>query len=103
MKLTQQDQKRVNDVLRARDIAHDQVKHINCIRIHPTETWAHLKGKVEYCHRLYKERKPFLTEVWTADHKQRFDILDILDNNNIEIETGKSKNKLYKGDEVIFV
>ena len=103
MKLTQQDQKRVNDVLRSRNIAYDQYKFINCIRIHPTETLAHLKGKVKYCHKLYKERKPFLTEVWTADHKQRFDILDLLDNLDIEISTGKSKNKKYTNDVVIHI
>lgn len=103
MKLTQQDQKRVNDVLRSRNIAHDQFKFMNCVRPHPTETDAHWGGKQKKCRELYNEGKPFLCEVWTADHKQRFDILDILDNINIEIETGKSKNKVYKGDEVIFV
>lgn len=103
MKLTQEDQRILNNTLRSRDIHPDQVKHINCIRIHPTETWPHLKGKVAYCHRLYKDKKPFLTEVWTRDRKQRFDLLNLLDDEDIEFETGKSKDKLYKGDRVIFV
>ena len=80
-----------------------KVKFINCPRFHPTETDEHWEGKQKKCRELYKEGHPFLSEVWTADHKQRFDILDLEDNINYEIETGKSKNKIYPGDEVIFV
>lgn len=103
MKLTQKDQKRINDVLRSRDIHPDQYKHINCVRMHPTETDAHWEGKQRKCRQLYKEDRPFLCEVWTRDRKQRFDILELIDNLDIEISTGKSKNKKYTNDIVIHV
>ena len=103
MKLTQEDQRRVNDTLRARDIHPDQHKHINCVRPHPTETDPHWEGKQKECRRLYKAKLPYLTEVWTRDRSKRFDILNLLEDEVIEIETGMSKNKTYTGDRVIFV
>jgi len=101
MKLSRKEWIRINDALRGREIDSSQFKHLNCIRIHPTESDEHFFKKVEKCRELFKLGHPFLTECWTKDHKQRFDILDLEMNEDIEIETGKSKNKIYKGDVVL--
>ena len=103
MKLTRNQQITVNNTLRRRDIDPSQQKHINCIRIHPTETENHFVAKCMICWQLYKDKHPFIAEVWTRDHKQRFDVLDLVDDVDIEIETGKSKSKTYKGDKVVNV
>lgn len=103
MKLGPKEWKRIRDVLRARDIDHSQVKHINCVRMHPTETDEHWDGKQKLCRKLYKMKHPYICEVWTADHKKRYDVLDLEDDEDYEIETGKSKQKTYKGDTVINV
>jgi len=89
---------RINSVLRKRKIHHDQIKHINCIRIHATESKKHFMKKAGICYDLFKQGHDFLTEAWTTDRKQRFDILDLTDDIDIEIETGKSKKKRYKAD-----
>lgn len=101
MKYTRKDWMRIREVLRNRNIHHDQVRHINCIRIHPTESDEHFYEKVKVCRALFKEGKPFITEAWTNDRKQRFDILNLFDDEDIEIETGKSKKKQYKADKEI--
>lgn len=103
MKLTKNQQMRVNQILRDRDIDWSQAKHINCVRLHPTETPKHFMRKCELAYALHVLGRPFLTEVWTRDHKQRFDFLDLVDDLDYEIETGKSKDKKYKGDVVVKV
>jgi hypothetical protein len=94
------DWKKINDTLRSRNIHHDQTKHIDCIRQHPTESDEHFKMKCKRARELFKEGKPFLTEVWTTDRRKRFDLLNLEDNVDEEFETGKSLFKVYKGDVV---
>lgn len=95
------DWKRINDILRKRDIDSSQHKFINCIRIHSTESDEHFNEKVRICRELFKIGHPFLTEVWTRNHDKRLDILDLEDDIDSEIESGKSKNKSYQGDVVV--
>jgi len=93
MKTTKKDWLRINNILRSRNIAHDQTKHINCFRFHPTESKAHRDEKFRICSNLYDRGHPFLCEVWTADRKRRFDILDLEDDVVIEIETNFNVDK----------
>lgn len=101
MKYSKKEWLMIRKVLKQRKIHHDQVKHINCIRIHPTESDEHFYKKAIACRWLFKQGHPFLTEAWTEDRKKRFDIIDLKDDIDIEIETGKSNKKAYKGDMVI--
>ena len=91
----------IRNCLRKRNIHPDQHKHINCIRIHPTETYEHFIEKCKQVWQLHKIGHDFLTEAWTENRKQRFDILDLIDDIDIEIETGKSKKKKYKADKEV--
>lgn len=84
---------RINQILKKRKIHRDQYNHINCIRIHPTESYEHFSEKCELAWNLFKAKKPFLTEAWTSDRKRRFDVLDLIDDIPYEIETGKSYDK----------
>ena len=86
---------RINHILKKHNISHDQFKHINCIRIHPTESDEHFLEKVKICRKLFKNGHQFLTEAWTVDRKRRFDIIDLIDDIIYEIETD---NKIDKGD-----
>jgi len=99
------DWKRINDVLRKRNIHHDQVKHINCIRLHPKESPAQRMKKIEIAVKLYEEGKPFLTEAWTSDRKKRFDVLNLIDDIDYEITTDMKKemSKSYVADKIIEV
>ena len=100
MKLTKKEYIRINQVLRDRNIHWDQVKHINCVRPHPTESDEHAEWKHKECRKLYKMKHPYLTEVWTFDRKIRYDILDLKDDIDIEIDLSHSSKK-YKGDKII--
>jgi len=100
MKLNRKDYIRVNQILRERNIDTSQFKHVNCCRHHQTESKEHWAAKVKTCYELYKKGHPYLTEVWTSDKKKRYDILDLKDNIDIEIEKSRSK-KSYKGDREI--
>ena len=94
---------KIRETLRKRRIHPDQVKHINCIRIHNKESRRHFLKKAEICYNLFKQKHNFITEAWTEDRRKRFDILDLVNNVDIEIETGKSKSKKYKGDEEVYL
>ena len=96
MKLTRNQQMRVNQILRDRDIDPSQQKFIGMLRFHPTETDAHADAKYALCRRLYKEGIPFISEALTRDRKKRFDVLELIDDIDHEVETGMSKNKTYK-------
>jgi len=93
--------RRTREILRKRRIHPDQTRHINCVRIHNKESKKHFLKKAEICYELSKQNHNFLTEAWTDDRRQRFDILDLTDDIDIEIETGKSKRKKYKPDKEI--
>lgn len=93
----------INDCLRERDIHHDQRRHINCIRIHPTESERHFLEKCRTAYKLFKSKHDFLSEAWVTNRSQRFDILDLTLNEDYEIETGLSKKKKYKADKEVKV
>lgn len=97
MKLTKKKLTTVNNTLRKRDIHWDQRQHINCIRIHNTESREHFLGKCKVAYELHQIGVPFITEAWTTDRKKRYDLLELLNDFDYEFETGKSKKK-YKGD-----
>ena len=94
---------RINNTLRNRKIHHDQAKHINCVRFHPKESFKQRMKKCEIASKLYSDGIPFLTEVWTADRKKRFDILDLENDIDYEITTDikKELKKIYKGDKIV--
>jgi hypothetical protein len=92
--------KRINDILRKRDIHPDQRPHIGCIRQHPKETDEHFFEKCRIARELYKEGKPYIVECWNLKRDKRYDILDLEDDLNIEITTDikRENKKKYKGD-----
>ena len=68
--------------------------------IHPTESDNHFLAKCKKAKELYDLGIPFITEAWTEDRSQRFDLLDLDSGIDYEFETGKN-TKNYKGDIVI--
>lgn len=85
----------INKVFRDLDLHPSQRKYVNCIRLHPTESLQHFKAKCEICRDMMLHDIPFLTEVWTADQKRRFDVVDLENGEVIEIEC---KKNVYKTD-----
>lgn len=100
--MNQKDWKQINGILREKQIDSSQIKFINCVKIHPTETQEHFMAKALESFKLVKEGYPVLTEVWTADHRRRFDLLDLSDGRVIEFETDKKIKKL-DADKTIYV
>jgi hypothetical protein len=88
---------RTNEVLRLNNIDRDQRQHINCIRIHPTESDEHFTWKVNKSRELFKSGHPFLTECFADCRKRRFDIIDLEDN---IIYEGETTNIQKPGDNV---
>ena len=104
MNLTRNEWIRIRTTLRNRDIHHDQVKFLNCVRFSPTESKEHRRKKFEICEKLYFEDKvPFLTEAWNQQRTTRLDILDLIGDIDYEIETDLKRKKSYEGDVVIEV
>jgi hypothetical protein len=101
--IARKDWLRINKILRERNIDPSQIKHINCIRMHPTESEKHFLAKAKRAFCFYKSKTPFLTEVWTKDHKKRYDLLHLIDDIDYEFETGKSKKKKYKADKEVTI
>jgi len=93
MKLTRGDWLKINEIIRKRNIAHDQVKHINCFRFHKSESTEHRQKKFDMCCELYDKGHPFICEAFTEDRKRKFDVLGLKDDIVYEIETGKSYSK----------
>ena len=93
MKFTRNEQMRINNILRSRNIHNDQVKHINCFRFHKSEGKEHRMKKFELCCELYDKGIPFICECFTTDRSRKFDILNLIDNEVIEVETGHSYSK----------
>ena len=73
----------MNKTMRELNIDRDS-RQINCIKIHPTEGEKHFKMKCELAYTLYNSNKPFLTEAFANNRKQKFDIIDLLENEVIE-------------------
>ena len=68
-------------------------KHVNCIRIHKTETPSHRNKKIELCLNLLDEGRDFVTEARTVDRSRRYDIY-LLDSGDVwEIETDHGVEK----------
>ena len=92
----------INNTLRERDIDPSQSKFINVVRHHVSETELHFLAKAKFCFSLYKSDTPYLCEAITKDHLRKYDILNLVDNQIVEIETSK-KNIKKDGSITIFV
>jgi len=84
MKLTKKDYEKINKTMRDLKIDNDS-RQINCIKIHPTESEKHFKMKCEIAFSLYNNNKPFITEAFANNRKHKFDIVDLLENEVIEV------------------
>ena len=84
MKITKKEWGKINKTMRELNIDRDS-RQINHIKIHPTESRKHFDMKCEIAFSLYNNNKPFLTEAFANKRKQKFDIIDLLDNEVIEI------------------
>ncbi len=93
MKATKKEIIRIWEVIKLRNLDESGFKHINCVRIHPTESKEHFLKKCEIAWEIHSEGKPFLTEALTKNKKRRYDVLDLIDNIAYEVETGKSNKK----------
>lgn len=93
MRLTKSQQERVNNFMRRLDIDPGSKMHMNCVRIHPTESLRHFMKKCEEAWEIYQDGKPFWSEAFTRNYKRKFDILDPLGWGIIELETDPKVNK----------
>jgi len=84
---------RINKVLRKRNIDPNQVKFINTVRHHITESDEHWKAKCDKCRELFLMKHDYISEVWTLDNKKRIDVLDLIDDIAFEFETDHKVNK----------
>ena len=92
MKITKNIQEKINKTMRELNIDRDS-RNINHIRIHPTEGVQHFKMKCEVCWNLYHENKPFLCEAFANNRKQKFDVVDLLENEVVEIVIKSDTNR----------
>ena len=92
MKITKDIQKQINITMRELNIDRDS-RNINHIRIHPTEGFKHFKLKCEACWDLYQENKPFLCEAFANNRKQKFDVVNLIDNEVVEIVIKSDTNR----------
>jgi len=83
MKLTKKQMETINKTMRELNIDRDS-RQLNCIKIHPAESKKHFDMKCEIAFSLYNNNKPFLTEAFANNRKQKFDIIDLLENEVIE-------------------
>ena len=93
MNIKKEEWKTINSVLRELQIDKDS-RQINMIKIHgPKESWLHFMTKVKICWDLYQKGHPFLTEAWANNRKSKFDIVDLLENEVIEIDIKSKPNR----------
>ena len=95
-------QEQINNSIRELDLEQGQAKTMNAIKIHQKEGEEHFKMKCKICWDLHKEDKDFLTEAYTKDRSRKFDIVDLIDCDVIEIES-KLKNMKKDADKTIYI
>lgn len=85
---------KINNTMRELNIDRS-CRQINHFKFHPAEGEWHRKKKFDICCSLYDAGKPFLCEaVGCVDGKQRrFDIIDLLENEVIEVESENNREK----------
>jgi len=83
MKLTKKHYEKINKTIRTLNIDKDS-RQINIYRFTKEGRW-HRKKKFEICCELYDKGHPFLTEATANNRKQKFDIVDLLENEVIEV------------------
>jgi len=91
MKLGKKEFERINQTLRELNIDRDS-RHINCFKF-ASEGHRHRRMKFKVCEELYEQGKPFLCEATANGGKQRFDVVDLLDGEVIEIDFKSTPNR----------
>ena len=71
--------------------------HRNCIRLNVGNTFDHEQAKIIICMALALEKKEFITEAVTLDRKERYDIINLDDDERIEIETDPKRAERFEG------
>lgn len=92
MKLTGKHWKRINQTIRDLKIDNDS-RHINHFRFHPTEGKTHRDTKFRICGEMYDNGRPFLCEAFAENRKHKFDIVDLLDGEVIEVDIGNEPDR----------
>ena len=85
MKIGKKEWEQINRTMRDLDIDKDS-RQINTFKFTKEGEW-HRKKKFDVCCQLYESNHPFLCEAYSNNKKRKFDIVDLIENEVIEIES----------------
>jgi len=84
--MTPKEQRQINDFMRNLDIEPECIRHKNCVKFHPTESWEHFHKKAREAFMIYQSGRPVWVECYTRKRDRKFDILDPLGDGIVEIQ-----------------